>query len=823
MKRLILALLAAWFAAALPLQHAEAAGAPAKAAVVLGGQKSIYPGASVALDFVGQACAGQPRCFKAGGVTTTTFASLPGVTISRASGGYAEDQTGALTWFNSGQARITNKGVLVEPAATNLVQQSQTFSGNWTITSSASVTANNLTAPDGTLTGSTLNYGSTPSSRIASPNALTLASGTTYAVSVYLRGGTSARSQIGIYDGASNLWLCSITWSGGVPTAAGGAGISNAASTPVVGGWYRITFNVTGTGSAFNMLLYPDATGAGGNIGIWGADVEVGSGPTSYIPTTSGTATRTADIITLPTGAAGATWTLAARGLLAPGQDGTQVDMLSWADSGISTANRALLIKTNNNTMIPFASTNGITTFNPSAMPGYASPRALAAAMSYDGAQYHAAAGGVLYGATTATGIAGMNTLYLGAANTGGVSWNGFIQTVVIYPQGVGDAGMQSLTLGVDASSLNLNFTSGSYRLPGMSSATTNFMALPGVSVSRAAPAYASDCTGKLVLFGSNVPRITCAGLLVEEARTNKSTNTNVNPASVTGVGLSGDPAAVLSVVDDSANLAAIGLGGNVYKLDNSAGVAVAVAGLPGVTGNTNPHVVSAYVRGAGSASVYLSNSAVAGSALPSSYTRLTRPVTPSAGTNTMQIRAEPGAVVYFILNDLEEGAFATSPIAVNGAAATRPADAIILSGLSIPVSAMTFAGQGVWPANTAFGGRLARLSDGTNSLELSSDTSVGKMAVVGSGLTTSEPGPAYTTGQVATLVESLAAGSVRASAGGGAVLASPGTATIGTATSLRVGDADGTRPWDGNVQQIRVYPYAANDNEAVFRSAGNW
>lgn len=145
------------------------------------------------------------------------------------------------------------------------------------------------------------------------------------------------------------------------------------------------------------------------------------------------------------------------------------------------------------------------------------------------------------------------------------------------------------------------------------------------------------------------------------------------------GMTISGDTAAILSTVNDAAALATGGLGviaasGKVYKLDNSAGAAVAVVTFTGAVGNTNAHSSGIFWRGVGNATWRL-NATGTLRALGAGYAReLEQNVTPTAMSRDLRIEAAAGTVTYFLLPQLEELPFCTSPIVPQGAAASRVA-----------------------------------------------------------------------------------------------------------------------------------------------------
>lgn len=198
------------------------------------------------------------------------------VTFSRGSNATLVDSTGKVTY-----------------APNNLLPYSQEFdNAGWT-KGNSTVTANSVTAPDGTLTADTLTE-NTSNAFHAATRSVTLAG--TLTLSCYLKAGTRNFAAVRTYDGTNGDRYAVFNLSTG--TAGAVSGNTTAAITAVGGGWYRCSMTYTfasASGSAGVTIQdansYVPYTGNGtGDIYLWGAQLEqvtYQTTPSTYNATTA--------------------------------------------------------------------------------------------------------------------------------------------------------------------------------------------------------------------------------------------------------------------------------------------------------------------------------------------------------------------------------------------------------------------------------------------------------------------------------------------------------------------------------------------------------
>jgi hypothetical protein len=192
--------------------------------------------------------------------------------------------------------------LLVEPSAVNSVLQSEAWNVSpWVATSGsqgATVSGNVTASPDGTTNADKLVEAAVPGNHFCLQS-LTLTSGTTYTASFFVKASERTRGRLRT-SGSAAYWDVDFNLTSGTVSGGTNPFIQNFGN-----GWYRIgaTFTANQASNTFILFLL-DASGAVSYTGdgtsglfVFGAQIEVGSIATSYIPTTTQAITRGLDSV----------------------------------------------------------------------------------------------------------------------------------------------------------------------------------------------------------------------------------------------------------------------------------------------------------------------------------------------------------------------------------------------------------------------------------------------------------------------------------------------------------------------------------------------
>jgi hypothetical protein len=207
-------------------------------------------------------------------------------------------------------------GILVEPAATNLLIYSQELDDTtgWSQTG-ASITANAATAPDSTTTADKIVESSGGTVHITQSALTTITASTTYTYSVYLKKAERTANNISLTNSGTTVGIfANVDLTNGLIAGSGAFGGATLTSTSITAigtdDWYRVTLTgIVGAQTSVRAKIrlenpsLDDEYSGDGTSGIyaWGAQLELGTLATSYIATTAASVTRAADAISVDT------------------------------------------------------------------------------------------------------------------------------------------------------------------------------------------------------------------------------------------------------------------------------------------------------------------------------------------------------------------------------------------------------------------------------------------------------------------------------------------------------------------------------------------
>jgi len=340
-------------------------------------------------------------------------------------------------------------GLLIEEQRTNLLLYSEQFDDAYWTKTRTTITSNTNIAPSGALTADAFYdvTGSGGQSAIQRAVTTTAASHTFSVYAKYLN-----KQWIRLTTSLFSFGTTYFDLQNGV---IGTVNANHTAAISSVGnGWYRISITFTAT-AAVNTFYIEGAAGNGvptytpvdgQGYFIWGAQLEAGAFPTSYIPTVASQVTRSADAASM-TGTNFSSW-------YNPGEGTLYAESIS--PNSFSRCQASINDGTNNNKIEPALSSGnfyllGVNVAGVSVGSATTANAATANASSKTAGAYKVDDFAVsLNSGTVATDTSGtlpiVDRMFIGQRTAGSVAINGTIRKLSYYPLRLTNAQLQALT-----------------------------------------------------------------------------------------------------------------------------------------------------------------------------------------------------------------------------------------------------------------------------------------------------------------------------------------------------------------------------------------
>jgi hypothetical protein len=246
------------------------------------GTTSMYFGVGCTTVIAGSATFSNPRWTMWKGSATVPYYPNTSAT-NNSTTNYFKSNDYQAPRFDYDPTTLTPRGLLIEGSATNLVTNSQNITtGTWTVGGNTTLTANTTEVTDPAGGNTATKIALAAGVYCSRAQLVTVLANTAYTFSFWIRGTAGSQQRVFEYEGSDLVSQTTLTYTNT--------------------GWTRVRVQFTSaTKTTIFVYVCSKSTSAGSSdvLYVWGGQLELGSGASSYIPTGTSTVQRAIDICTM--------------------------------------------------------------------------------------------------------------------------------------------------------------------------------------------------------------------------------------------------------------------------------------------------------------------------------------------------------------------------------------------------------------------------------------------------------------------------------------------------------------------------------------------
>lgn len=389
----------------------------------------------------------------------TTATLDPRVTFTRAgdtatvvnSSGFIENVLANVPRFDFDPITFTCKGLLIEETRANLLTDTTTFATTWTAFGS-SLSTGSVTSPAGSATS--IKY--VESSGVAEHGIFQTTSTTgSHAYSVFAK--SNGRRYLVLRKDGGGVSFAVFDLDAGAVTQTQN---STATIQPYANGWYRCILVTTVLANGNTIIkssdigtgVNPNSTYNGDGVSgfyLYGAQLENGAFPTSYIPTTTTSLTRNADVATM-TGTNFSSWFNASEGSFFVGTYSTPSAngfyFRAYVAANGATANDSLYFHSNPNTRFVVFSGASATVTDTGAKTTFGTTMNLVGAYKVNSFAAAKNAAATVTNVSGGVPVTSPDKLAIGSTGENALYVNGWITKLMYWPQRLTNVEVQAFS-----------------------------------------------------------------------------------------------------------------------------------------------------------------------------------------------------------------------------------------------------------------------------------------------------------------------------------------------------------------------------------------